>query len=135
MLKLPQDSKFIEHETYCLAQGFATSPILSAIYLVNPIAELIKLVRYIDPKGVVTVYADDIQISLTEQSYDVLNRLITYATFIFKKYKHQENTYTRNILASKQSNAIISTEQMLDSRIFIPGCNIVTGKQIGRAHV
>ena len=96
MLKLPQDSKFIEHETYCLAQGFATSPILSAIYLVNPVAELLKLVRYIDPKGVV--------ISLTEQPYDVLNRLITYATFIFKKYKLQINTKKTRIRHSKFGN-------------------------------
>lgn len=104
MLKLPQDSKFIEHETFCLAQGFATSPILSAIYLIDPVAELVKLVRYIDPKGIVTVYADDIQISLSEQSYDVLNRLITYATFIFKKYKLQINTKKTRIRHTKFGN-------------------------------
>ena len=104
MLKIPKDSKLIEHETFCLAQGFATSPILSALYLLDPIAELVKLVRYIDPKGIITVYADDIQISLTEQSYDTLNRLITYATFIMKKYHLAINPKKTRIRHSKYGN-------------------------------
>ena len=104
MLKLPADSKFVEYETHCLAQGFATSPILSAIYLIDPVAELRKLVHYFDPKAVVTAYADDIQISLSEQSYDTLNRLITYATFVFKKYKLTINTKKTRIRHSKFGN-------------------------------
>lgn len=115
MLKLPHDSKFIEHETFCLAQGFATSPILSALYLIDPISELLKLVRYIDPSAVLTVYADDIQISLSEQSYDTLNRLITYATFTLRKYNLQINTKKTRIRHAKFGNRKILGIQVGDS--------------------
>ena len=115
MLKLPHDSKFIEHETFCLAQGFATSPILSAIYLIEPVAELQKLLHYIDPSAVITVYADDIQISLTQQPYDVLNRLITYATFVFAKYKLTINKRKTRIRHSHHGNRKILGIQVGDS--------------------
>lgn len=95
---------YFEKETNCLAQGFATSPILSAIYLVKPIKELITLVKYIDPEAVVTCYADDIQISIHKQSYDTLNRLVTYATHIFAQYKLTINPKKTRMRHSKYGN-------------------------------
>lgn len=87
-----------------LAQGFATSPILSAIYICKPLAELQTLVKYIDPDAVVTCYADDIQISLSEQTYDTMNRLIAYATHIFAKHKLTINKKKTRIRHTKFGN-------------------------------
>lgn len=104
MINIPSlDDKLFDSSGH-LAQGFATSPILSAIYLCDPMRELVDLVAHIDPSGVVTCYADDIQISLSTQSYDTLNRLIIYATYIFNKYKLTINTKKTRIRHSKFGN-------------------------------
>ena len=87
-----------------LAQGFATSPILSAIYLCYPLVQIAAIVKHIDKNAVVTCYADDIQISLTSTEYDVMNRVITYATHIMKKFNLEVNTKKTRIRHSKYGN-------------------------------
>ena len=84
--------KFFNNEDQSLAQGFATSPILSATYLCDPIRDLLTLVKSVDKTAVVTCYADDILISTSALPFEVLNRLIAYATYIFKKYNLTINT-------------------------------------------
>lgn len=115
MLNGPYDIKFFNSTDNSLAQGFATSPILSAIYLCEPLKELQTLVNHIDSTAVVTCYADDVQISISEQSYDTLNRLITYATFIFKKYKLTINTNKTRIRHTKFGNRKILGIQVGES--------------------
>ena len=96
--------KFFETETQSLAQGFATSPIISAIYLCEPMAQLLKIVKHIDPKAMMTCYADDIQISLNNTSYNTMNRVITYATHIFNSFKLTINPNKTRIRHSKFGN-------------------------------
>lgn len=95
---------FFEKETNCLAQGFATSPILSALYLIKPLKELKTLVNHIDPEATITCYADDIQISMKSQSYDTLNRLVIYATYIFNTFNLTINPKKTRIRHSKFGN-------------------------------
>ena len=74
------------HENGSLAQGFATSPILANYYLISPIRDVIKTIRAYDDTAVITVYADDIQISISETSYEFQNLYKAIVTKIFKKY-------------------------------------------------
>ena len=115
MLNEAFDKKFFNSTDNSLAQGFATSPILSAIYLCEPLKELQTLVGHIDPAAVVTCYADDVQISLSEQSFDTLNRLIVYATFVFKKFELTINKAKTRIRHTKYGNRKILGIQVGDS--------------------
>lgn len=74
------------HENGSLAQGFATSPILANYYLISPIRDVINTIRAYDDTAVITVYADDIQISISETNYEFQNLYKAIVTKIFKKY-------------------------------------------------
>lgn len=74
------------HKDGTLAQGFATSPMLSNIYLLVPVKELVEVVNSIFTYNTVTVYADDIQISVQQSTYEELNFVIELATIIFKQH-------------------------------------------------
>ena len=95
---------FYETKTFTLAQGFATSPILSAIYLIQVIKELVAVVKVIDPTAIVTCYADDIQISTNITNYEPLNRIVTYAKLTLMKYKMSINTKKTRMRHSKYGN-------------------------------
>lgn len=101
---LTLNPKFFETQTQTLAQGFATSPILSAIYLCKPLHDLSKIVHHIDPKAIITCYADDIQISLTPTDYASMNRIITYTAHILKSHGLEINTRKTRIRHSSHGN-------------------------------
>ena len=77
---------YTAHPDGSLAQGFATSPILANTYLTNPVEELIAVLNPLFKDFVITVYADDIQISVRSHSYDYLNLIIEFAIQTFAKY-------------------------------------------------
>ena len=74
------------HKNGSLAQGFATSPILANYYLIQPMKEVMEGIKIFDPTAVITVYADDIQISLSEQTYTIQNFFKDFVTKIFSRY-------------------------------------------------
>ena len=86
MLNMDLDSRLF-HQDGSLAQGFATSPILANIYLINPVSNLLTKIRQLAPEAIVTVYADDLHISLNNASYQKLNLIIKLAIIEFAKYQ------------------------------------------------
>ena len=99
------DLSVVAHKDGTLAQGFATSPILANIYLIDPVVELYNLLDTMYPTGfALTTYADDIQISVPESDYATLNTVIKFATSIFKKYKLTINPKKTRIHHAKYGN-------------------------------
>ena len=97
-----ENPHLLQHADGSLAQGFATSPILANIYLLNPILDLKQLLNALHPGAVLTCYADDLQISLPNQlSYDELNYIITMATLIFAQHKLTINSSKTHIHHAK----------------------------------
>ena len=60
---------------YC-AQGFATSPLLANISSIQMLQRISRYLKRFDDYAF-TIYADDIQISVNIEDYDVLNRIIS----------------------------------------------------------
>lgn len=79
------DDRFF-HQNGSLAQGFASSPILANIYLITPVNALLTKIRQIAPEVSLTVYADDLHISLNNASYQKLNMIIKLAILEFAKF-------------------------------------------------
>ena len=77
---LTQDMHFYHKEGHC-AQGFATSPILANIALIPAIAELTERIQ-----GAITVYADDICISINKDDHDSVNNVISFVTSVIESY-------------------------------------------------
>ncbi len=80
------EKSFVTHKDGSIAQGFATSPMLSNIYLLKPMAELVEIIEALFRRSTVTIYADDIQISVPESTYDELNLVIETAVILFQQY-------------------------------------------------
>ena len=99
------DLSVVAHKDGTLAQGFATSPILANTYLIYPVAELRNLLQTMYPTGfALTIYADDVQISVPESDYATLDTVIKFATAIFKKYKLTINPKKTRIHHAKYGN-------------------------------
>lgn len=92
------------HQDGSLAQGFATSPILANIYLINPVAALLVKIRQLAPESVITVYADDLHISLNNASYQKLNLIIKLAIAEFAKHQLTINPRKTRIRHAKFGN-------------------------------
>lgn len=103
MLNFNLDSRFF-HQDGSLAQGFASSPILANIYLITPVCILLAKIRQIAPEAVVTVYADDLHISLNNASYQKLNLIIKLAIIGFAKYHLTINPRKTRIRHAKFGN-------------------------------
>ena len=81
-----------------LGQGFATSPILANIYLVAPIAEIRDMLALSGINFVMTVYADDIQISVKNTNYEELasiQEIVTEAMADYDLAIHPHKTRIR----------------------------------------
>lgn len=109
------------HKNFTLAQGFATSPILANIYLIYPIKEVIETVRLIDPTAIITVYADDIQISVSEMSYEYQNYIKSLVIKIFKKFNLTVNPSKTRTHHAKYGNRrilgiMVGTDRISPSR-------------------
>lgn len=76
------DPYLYHKEGYC-SQGFATSPILCNIALIPTLADIMSYLESTFGDFVMTVYADDIAISVNEERHDLLNVNITNITKIF----------------------------------------------------
>lgn len=76
------DSHLYHADGYC-SQGFATSPILCNIALIPTIADVVSYLESTFGDYVITVYADDITISVNEERHELLNINITNIIEIF----------------------------------------------------
>ena len=103
MLNMDLDTRFF-HQDGSLAQGFSTSPILANIYLTAPVSELLGTIRQIAPEVVVTVYADDLHISLNNASYQKLNLIIKLAIIEFANHHLTINPRKTRIRHAKFGN-------------------------------
>ena len=103
MLNMDLDPRLF-HQDGSLAQGFSTSPILANIYLTAPVSKLLPKIRQIAPEVVVTVYADDLHISLNNASYQKLNLIIKLAIIEFAKHHLTINPRKTRIRHSKFGN-------------------------------
>jgi hypothetical protein len=92
------------HQNGSLAQGFATSPILANIYLTSPVLVLLEKIRALAPEAVLTVYADDLHISLNNASYQKLNFIIKLAITEFAKFSLTINPRKTRIRHAKFGN-------------------------------
>lgn len=70
------DPHLYHEEGYC-SQGFATSPILCNIALIPTISEIVAYLESTFGEFAITVYADDIAISVNEERHELLNATIT----------------------------------------------------------
>lgn len=114
------EPQIVAHQDGSLAQGFATSPILANIYLLNPVKELHDfLTQFIGvDKFMLTVYADDLQISLKDTtSYFIMNTVIDMATALFSKYALTINKKKTRIHHAKFGNRRILGIQVGDNTI------------------
>ena len=82
----------------------ATSPILANIYLINPIKILLTKIRQLAPEAVLTVYADDLHISLNNASYQKLNLIVKLAIAEFAKHQLTINPRKTRIRHAKFGN-------------------------------
>lgn len=103
MLNMDLDTRFF-HQDGSLAQGFSTSPILANIYLTAPVSELLDTIRQVAPEAVVTVYADDLHISLNNASYQKLNLIIKLAIIEFANHYLAINPRKTRIRHAKFGN-------------------------------
>ena len=103
MLNMDLDPRLF-HQDGSLAQGFATSPILANIYLTVPVSKFLNKMRQIAPEAVVTVYADDLHISLNNASYQKLNLIIKLAIVEFAKHHLTINPRKTRIRHAKFGN-------------------------------
>lgn len=103
MLNLDLDSRFF-HQDGSLAQGFSSSPILANFYLTSPVCKLLAKIRQVAPEVVVTVYADDLHISLNNASYQKLNLIIKLAIIEFAKHHLTINPRKTRIRHAKFGN-------------------------------
>ena len=103
MLNMDLDLRLF-HQDGSLAQGSATSPILANIYLINPVAALLAKIRQLAPEVVLTVYADDLHISLNNASYQKLNLIIKLAITEFAKHQLTINPRKTRIRHAKFGN-------------------------------
>lgn len=93
------------HKDGTLAQGFATSPILANIYLIEPISKIKRFLEAMFQQNfALTVYADDIQISVNQTSYQTLNLITAYVTSVMKTYNLTINPKKTRIHHAKYGN-------------------------------
>lgn len=76
------DTHLYHEDGYC-SQGFATSPILCNIALIPSISEVVDYLETTFGDYAITVYADDITISVNEERHELLNINITNIIQIF----------------------------------------------------
>ena len=103
MLNMDLDPRLL-HQDGSLAQGFSTSPILANIYLTAPVSKLLPKIRQVAPEAVVTVYADDLHISLNNASYQKLNLIIKLAIIEFANHHLTINPRKTRIRHAKFGN-------------------------------
>lgn len=108
----------ITHTDGTLAQGFATSPILANIYLLEPVKELYDVIQSLYPEFALTVYADDIQISIPPSTYTDMNALIDLTTVLFKAYGLTINKSKTRIHHAKYGNRRILGIQVGESALY-----------------
>ena len=110
---------YYAHRDGTLAQGFATSPMFANIYLLEPIKQLIDFLDVFMPQQhSVTVYADDIQISIKHPtSYYNLNTIIDMTTAIFSTFDLTINKKKTRIHHAKFGNRRILGIQVGDSTL------------------
>lgn len=108
----------ITHADGTLAQGFATSPILANIYLLEPVKELYDVIQSLYPEFALTVYADDIQISIPSSTYTDMNALIDLTTVLFKAYGLTINKTKTRIHHAKYGNRRILGIQVGESALY-----------------
>lgn len=112
------EKEWVTHEDGSLAQGFASSPMLANIYLMNPMKEVVEITNNMFEDAAVTIYADDIQISVPETSYEELNNLIHLVTTVFKSYGLEINKRKTRIRHSKFGNRNILGIQVGEENLF-----------------
>lgn len=94
----------VTHTDGTLAQGFATSPILANIYLLNPVRAINNYLTTLEVPFALTVYADDIQISLPESSFDTMDTVVKTVEAILASAKLVLNKRKTRIRHTKYGN-------------------------------
>ena len=109
-----QNKQYCAHSDGTLAQGFATSPMLANIYMIQPISEVYKMLTELFTDFALTVYADDIQISLPSTDYTTINAVVIFVTNIMKKYHLVINNKKTRVRHKKFGNRKILGIQVSD---------------------
>jgi len=97
-------SEHLAHKDGSLAQGFATSPMLANLYLIKPISEIMDILTVMYGDYKLTVYADDIQLSFPQSTYEKLNEAIAIVTEVLATYKLTINPAKTRIHHAKFGN-------------------------------
>ena len=98
------DAARVTHKDGTLAQGFATSPILANLYLVDAIRQLDSYLKDTVHDYALTVYADDIQISLAKTTFEKLDEITQVVTSILAESKLVINKSKTRVRHSKYGN-------------------------------
>lgn len=114
---LTVNSALVTHTDGSLAQGFATSPILANLYLLEPIQQVKEYLSTLFIDYSLTVYADDIQISIPESTFDTMNAIIDTVTAIMRSYQLTINKTKTRIRHRKYGNRKILGIQVGDSTL------------------
>lgn len=99
--EIAKDSKLWHKDGYA-AQGFATSPILANIAIIPAMRDIQTFLEKNFPSSVLTIYADDIQISsnLTD-SVAIMEEIVSVITAIIEKHGFSINTSKTRIRYAK----------------------------------
>lgn len=106
ILGLPSDlnTTLLTHVDGTLAQGFATSPILANLYLIDSAVAIYDYLKENFASFAYTVYADDMQISIPSSTYEEMDAVIAYCTQILRIANLQVNRSKTRIRHSKYGN-------------------------------
>lgn len=85
---LANDQYLFHKDGYC-SQGFATSPILSNIAIIPALAQLKEMIDELGYNYVLTMYADDITVSVNTEDTEQLKKIIQIITNVLEFYNFQ----------------------------------------------
>jgi hypothetical protein len=98
---------FVEREngSTALAQGFVTSPILASIYSLKITRDLLIELNKLGIKHVVTMYADDISISIDlQRDYEIEDKIKEIVEVVLNKNKVEINKKKTRVLRASNGN-------------------------------
>lgn len=100
--QMANDNKLYHKEGYC-GQGFATSPILANIAITPALAKIQEYLEDWHSDSVITIFADDIQISVNDigEDYDVVNSIIEYVTDVVQEEGFEIKPTKTRVMYSK----------------------------------
>lgn len=102
--KISTDENLFHKNGYC-AQGFATSPMLANIAIIESLIEIKEYLNKVTKKHAFTIYADDIHISInnehSENKYIIEKQIIFKVSAILGRHGFKVNSNKTRILRAK----------------------------------